>query len=396
MNLLKPARCAAVAAFAALAMVNPACAGMDALVMLKNLSPYKVDVSFPDSFKDCWNDTGAESDGRIDEYASYYQRSATSDRSYLPYLDLYQTTYNLRYLSVVPSVTMANTTQSLPAARDGEPVQHIAFRGEASASLFGRCKWQTSSRGFVVTLTDAKGVVRSKRHYVIADPSTSEWTLKRMKPFDENKSGPPTIQNTETEQEIMLGGGGRSSATEIALTAGLAAVTVVSIGQAGYQTYLAYQAVAQFNFWAVAQGGVQLTRLQLGKFLFVGGTHGSTKAGYLILEYGAKHLATNGAPRAISSLVTQGLVLYFSGTLDQSIKNPASLKHGQPDFSDTVVDFASPELYVNAGLKQDRSICVYHGYTLGITECRVVGIDLSVLPDGSIAFAPMPSVGSGG
>ncbi|TGP39470.1 hypothetical protein EN871_32605 [bacterium M00.F.Ca.ET.228.01.1.1] len=392
MKLLKSIRCAVLAAMSAMAISPAAHAGVDALVMVNNLSPYKVDVSFPTSFQDCWNDAGAEGDSNIADYYTSYLGKITSDSSYQPYLKLYQTTYNLPFLNQIPSTTMAGTTQSLPAAADGKPVQHIAFRGEASANLFAKCKLSTSSRGFVVTLTDANGVVKSRRHYVLTDPPDSEWTLTRMKPFDEQASGAPTLANTVPEKTILLGGGGRSSATEIALTAGMAILTVASIGQAGYELAIASRAISYLNSWALVEGRQYLT-LEVGSFLFGGGVRGGASLGFHWVQYGIRPIASYGN-RVILSTVTLGMLHFFSGSLDQSIAKPQDMQHFQPDF-EKVVDFSSPELYVNAGLKDDRSICAYQGSTFGITECRLVGIDLSVLPDGSLSFIPLPSVGGG-
>lgn len=392
MKPLRSIRRTALAVLSGLAIAPGAHAGVDALVTVNNLSPYKVDVSFPTSFQQCWNDTGAEGDSNISDYFTSYVSKITSDSSYQPYLKLYQTTYNLPFLNSIPSTTMAGTTQSLPPAADGKAIQHIAFRGEASANLFDKCKLSTSSRGFVVTLTDENGVVKSKRHYVLTDPPDSEWKLTRMKPFDEQASGAPTLTNTVAEQTILLGGGGRSSATEIALTAGMAILTVASIGQAGYELVIASRAISYLNSWALVQESGHFT-LEVGSFLFGGGIRGGAQLGFRYVQYGIKPIASYGN-RVILSSVTLGMLHFFSGSLDQSITKPEDVQHFQPDF-DKVVDFSSPEMYVNAGLKDDRSICAYQGSTFGITECRLIGIDLSVLPDGSLSFIPLPSVGGG-
>ncbi|WP_250438727.1 hypothetical protein [Caballeronia sp. AZ1_KS37] len=392
MKQLNSMRCAVLIALAGATVAPQAHAGVDALLMLNNLSPYKVDVSFPTSFQKCWHDAGADDDNNIADYYTSYISKITSDKSYQPYLQLYQSTYNLPFLNSIPSTTMAGTTQSLPPAADGKQIQHIAFRGEASASAGAGCKLRTSSRGFVVTLTDASGNVKSKRHYVLTDPPDSEWKLTRMKPYDESVSGAPTLDNTQPEQTIVLGGGGRSSATEIALTAGMAILTVASIGQAGYELVIASRAISYLNSWALVEGRRRLS-LEVGSFLFGGGVRGGAQLGFRYVHYGVQPIASLGN-RVILSSVTLGMLHFFSGSLDQSIKQPGDMQHFQPDF-EKVIDFSSPEMYVNAGLKDDRSICAYQGSTFGITECRLIGIDLSVLPDGSLSFTPLPSVGGG-
>src|SRR5690606_37222845 len=65
------------------------------------------------------------------------------------------------------------------------------------------------------------------------------------------------------------------------------------------------------------------------------------------------------------------------------------------DTSDLGLDFSNPVVMPNSGLPDKRSICVYQTGTLGITECRLVGVQLTILPNGSLAFMPLPSVGGG-
>ena len=84
----------------------------------------------------------------------------------------------------------------------------------------------------------------------------------------------------------------------------------------------------------------------------------------------------------------------------KSLKTSADGQPGSgPDYSQ-YIDYISQQiqgsgLVISTGMPDDRSICVYQGSTFGITECHTVGINLSILPDGSVSFIPLPSVGSG-
>jgi hypothetical protein len=400
MQIVKAVRKLMFAALAIGGLTPAAHAGTDTLVSFSNFSPYTVEVSFPPSFQECWHDDGADATaaGRIFEYRQNYIGEIASNDSYLPFLKLYKKTFNLADIGFVPTTSMVNARQAMAPARDGQPLQRIAFRGETSAEYFNdaalNCKTQISSRGFVVKMTDASGTVVSKRHYVITDPPESEWTLTRLAQIEAGSAFDltPKISSGVAEQTIMLGGGGRTSATEVVLSVGTVALTIASIGEAYVETKLARSIQAYWNYWREEVPGLART-FRVSEFMFGGGVK-YIGPGVSEITWGSKRI-TNYANRVITSTVSQGILYYYGGSLEQAAKKDTTISHFQPDFSPSVVDLKSPLLYVNAGLVKDRSVCILQGSTLGITECHLVGIELAVLPDGSISFVPLPSVGGG-
>ena len=371
-------------ALTALMVSAQAVAGTDTIVHFANLSPYTATVSFPAADADCWHDTGAEDDSRIAQYFDYYKRDAVSDKSYADFLKNFKKSYGIADFATVPSMTMSNTSMQLGAAGNGKPVQMGVFRGETSANLFDGCKDATSSRGFTVTLTDTDGTQLSTQRYLLQDPPGREWTLSRRK-----ADGSGALDTT-----LMLGSGGKASAIDIALTAGTAILTIVSIGSATAELIAARALYLEIAAELMAKYGVEAS-VSTGRWLFnyalVGGLRTTA---YGVVRYNVGYLNGVAARIVYTSLVDGALVIYDSVKND-SDPNNLGTETADPDYSQVGVDFASPSLVAQGGLPDDRSICVYQTDTLGIPECRLVGINLAIMPDGSIVFMPLPSVGSG-
>ncbi|WP_027210017.1 hypothetical protein [Burkholderia sp. WSM2232] len=364
--------------------------GTDAYVNFVNLSPYQATVSFPNEAKSCWYDTGADADGRIAEYQAYYRSNQVSNDSLTAYMKDFKGAYGIKDFATVPVADMNGTQQTMAPAKSKATASSVAFRGETSASLSDGCKTKTASRGFDVTLTDTTGKVVSKKRYQIDDPSTGAWTLSRMKDAD----------LTAVDQSIKLGSGGQAYPLEfadVAITAGLTYLTILSIGTAGPELWAArmmYTAV----FRQAGYSGLRLfgrTTWELGKFVFVGGLRTTAYGRVRAFEPGV--FSAKGT-QLVTLLLSDGVVGWGRVKIIETGKQPEPQyeETGDPDFAQLGVDLSSPLLMVNRGLPDNRSVCVYETKTLGFfSECRMVGMNLSIMPDGSLDYLPLPPVGSG-
>lgn len=366
------------------------------MVQFTNLSPYTAKVEFPSGNSDCWLNDGAQ-DGRVEEYFGYYRNSAVSAEGYRDFLDAYRDSTGIQDFNRVARYTMDNTSVRLTPAVVGEKAGTALFIGEPSASLFGGCKLATSSRGFNIALLDNNGAILSRQYYVLQDPPDSQWTLSRMRAADPKAK----------EATIMLGAGGHGDALEIAITAGITAITLVSLGTATAELL-------------AARAAVQAVLAEEAAFAAVVARVFQTTGGEVIMDSVYRRMFTyalEGGARIVGTAAEIGVANYVRGTASSIVTrllytalaggvvvvyqsnngpDPISLPRGATiNDGGVALDFSKPSLIVNAALPDDRSICIYQTGTLGITECRLVGISLTIMPDGSLAFMPLPSVGSG-
>jgi len=374
---------------AALALASPARAGMDTIVHFTNLSPYSATVDFRAGDGDCWHDDGGQ-DGRLEEYAGYYRRGAVSDRNYVDFLDAFKNATGITDLARVATRSMRGTSARLAPAVAGAKADGALFLGETSAALFGGCKLATSSRGFDVTLTAADGTRLTKQHYVLKDPPDGEWTLTR------SANGPLKASS------IVLGSGGHGDPVEIGITAGIAVLTIVTIGSATAELIAARAALIAASeelaiteaflaaAFEVAPRAVAPIWRQMFSYVMRGGLRVAADGA---AEVYIRSRAAGIAARLLYTALVDGVVVIYEAERD---RDPVKWPDGSAiDARDAEIDFGSPSLVANAALPDDRSICVYQTGTLGVTECRLVGIDLTIMPDGSLVFMPLPSVGGG-
>lgn len=413
-----------LALITSLAMVTPAMAGIDTLVQFTNLSPYQATIEFPQGESDCWHNT-PESDNRIKTYFDYYRRNAASAESYQNFLAAYKHASGIDDFSTIPTYSMANTSVTLVPAVAGNDAGTVLFKGETSAELFGGCKLATSSRGFRIKLTDSDGTELSHQKYVLTDPPDDRWTLSQMR-----ATSPKVVNNM-----ITLGSGGHGNPWEIGLAAATTALTVISVGQLAYSAVTAraaLQGALGREAATLASQSQTLAAMTTSQFL----EYASTSAGQAVVArvtqgvgtsaiqglwsrvftYALHGTAAVGASEgalvwavanyARNTVFRYGLQLAFFAVLDGTVIIAGSHDALEPavrmpdgtvfDAAAFDVDFESPSLVRNASLPADASICAHHTRTLGlVTECRVVGISLTIMPDGSLTFMPLPSVGYG-
>jgi hypothetical protein len=363
---------------------SSALAGTDTLVHFANLSPYQATVNFTGGDNSCWYDNGPE-DSRIAEYADYFKRNAVSDSSYKGMLTTFKSSFGIDDITTVPTVTMNNTTLALPAATSTKVSSGFA-QGETSAKLkllqSDNCKWVTSMRGFNVTLTGSDGKVLSSQHYVITDPPGDQWTLSRT-----NGNSLTSVQQT-----INLGSGGKANAVQIALTAGTVIVTVVSIGTAAPELALARGLIGRVaSLWSAEGLGMTF------RYVLVGGIRSSATAitGREVFKKGLTSGTTILARVLYTSLANGGLKVYQAQKDSSGKESLTPVTDLATAYKDIGTDFTTPTLAPVAGLPDSRSVCAYQTTTLGIDECRLVGLSVAIMPDGSLTFVPLPSVGSG-
>lgn len=374
-----------IAALTCAAIASPSFAGMDAMIQFTNLSPYKATVTFPERNSDCWHDLGAN-DGRMDSYFDYYRKGGVSDSGYAGYLQAYKDATGIQDLAMVPRQNMANTSATLAPAVVGAKVDTALFYGETSAALFEGCKLATSTRGFKVYLHGPDGSQLSSQHYIIQDPPDSQWTMSQM-------GGNGDIKR----KTITLGSGGHGNPWEIALTSAMVAITLVTIGTAGAEL--------------IAMRAALLEAAELEAILIAGdeAAVSTTPLWRLMLTYAwdGNMVATSSATLADIAVARSGTIaarlLYASiangvlGVIQHNVDGtPKALPAGSGASAyEGGIDFSTTTLMANGSLPDDRSICVYQTSTFGITECRLVGVNLTIMPNGSLVFVPMPGVGSG-
>lgn len=374
----------AAAVVAAAVGVN-AHAGIDTIVHFANLSPLNATVSFAPGDNTCWYDTSANDDGRIAEYYDYYRRAAVSSSTYTPYLNAFNNAYGITDLATIQTNPM-NTSVQLPAIANGSKVQMAIFQGETSANWKAGCKNATSSRGFDITLTDSSGTVVSTRHYVLSDPPGSQWRLMRM----------TAGSTTHVEQDMQIGSGGTGSPLEIAALVGTVVVTVVTIGTGGPEAVV-LRTVLTTTAREMARAPIKhLASGVLFYYVFTTGLD-HIMSGSNDVNWTANRLSTVDARIIYTSLVNGSFYVYRS---KENSGDPLSVEDGEvdpvTDFSSAGIDYTSPSITRLGAVPKGSSNCSYETATLGvITECRVVGIDLAIMPDGSLVHAPLPSVGSG-
>jgi hypothetical protein len=386
-----PALVALVTFVAAVTDAAPVLAGMDTIVHFTNLSPYTATVQFRAGDNECWYDDGAQ-DGRVEEYQGYYRRGAVSDAGYRDFLDAYKNATGIGDLADVKHHDMKDARVDLAPAVAGGTADTALFVGETSAALFGGCKLKTSRRGFDVTLTDEDGAQLSAQHYVLADPPDSEWTLTRTS----------SSTGGSNAASITLGAGGHGDPIEIAVTATIATLTLVTLGTATAELIAARAAVAAATqelaaaeaFLAYAFDYTPRVVNPLWRQMFSYAMRG----GLRVAANGAREVylrghATSIVARVFYTALVNGSIVIYEHFRD---KDPVKVPDGTViDARTAGIDFGSPSLLVNSALPDERSICIYQTDTLGITECRLVGIDLTIMPDGSMVFMPLPSVGGG-
>ncbi len=390
-------------------MSTQALAGMDTIINFANLSPYEVTVDFPSGDRYCWYDQLTSS--RLSEYKGYYRQNAVSNPKFADYLSAYKSAYGLRDLRDVPVRDMGgNASLTLAAAVSGQDVPVGMFAGETDAHLgwnpFSRdsCKDRDSWRGFNVTLRDDGGNIKSQHRYELTDPAGGAWTLQRTVPGDPGR----------TAQILTLGSGGQGDPWEIALVATTVVVTAVSLGSFGYQMWAARAAIAEGAalealLVEVASESSTTVVPNVWRQAF---NYAMTRGLSVVGDVGVAEFLTIARSAPITSVVlgsiTDGAVIFINSKR-QGNAQPIMLADGKEsgyfrvpdgsklDTSDLNMDFSNPVIAPNSGLPDvdDRSICVYQTGTVGITECRLVGIQLTVMPNGSLMFMPMPSVGGG-
>lgn len=384
-----------------------AMAGMDTIVQFANLSPYSATIEFPKGDGSCWYDD-KPSDARVWEYFDYFRRDAVSDSDYRGFLEAYKNAYGLTDFAQVPQLSMAGTSASLEPAVSGGRVQQAMFIGETDAHIelnpFGdsSCKDRESNRAFNVILHDVDGNPFIKHRYLLQDPPDGEWKLSRMDPTQ------PDIK----AQTLTLGSGGHGDPLEITLTAVTVVATVATLGYAGWQLYaaraIAFEAMStDAVVTAFIRGGSQNVATSFWRpyfrYLFTRGLSfaGRLSTGDYIATYASSPLAislydslADGAVVFAQANTSGGgkPILLDDGTDSGFVEVPPGTKI---DTTSLGLDFSNPMVIPNSGLPDQRSICVYQTGTLCITECRLVGIQLTILPNGSLAFMPLPSVGGG-
>lgn len=369
---------------------TPAFAGIDTVVQFTNLSPYTATVSFSPGDSECWYDD-APTDSRIAEYFEHYRNDAVSSAGYRGFLESFKAATGVTDFAAVPTQPMRDAHASLAPAVVGEKAARALFVGETSASLFDGCKLATSRRGFDLVLTDESQQVLSHQHFVLVDPPDDRWSLRQ------------SLVGAGKETSIQLGAGGHGDPLEIAFTAGAAILTVVTIG-AGVELILARAAVraavaelaAEEAFWSelleYAPRALSSTWRQMFSYALRGGLRVGQQG---VAEVYRRNIATGLVARILYAAMIEGSVVIYE-RLENGTESVPLPKGSKLDAESAGIDFSSPSLLANSGLPEERSICVYQTSTLGITECRVVGIDLTIMPDGSVVFMPLPSVGSGG
>ncbi|MCK9510251.1 MAG: hypothetical protein M0R28_03350 [Pigmentiphaga sp.] len=400
---------AGAAVLAALS-TGPAQAGMKVLTHFANLSPYTAKIEFPRGMQDCWNDTGAEYDRHdwwhqqtkgmdLHAYEESFRMDMVSPAGHEPYMKHFKGVYGISDLADLKTLSMDNTSISLPAGRAGEKVEMALIRGETSAGA--SCKFKKSSRGFVITLLDAQSQVISRNHYEIRDPAGGPWTLSRWSPED-----------PEVGELITLGSGGQGRPVEVGLATVGAVITVASLGSmaAEWQAVRAlYRRIPGFlqTTAHMARVSVATAEAHMMRNFFIGQRLATSRR--LTMNTGLRSIQEFATPHRTMPIqllltgVADGL-LYFARP-DPTVQemdnlvgmNTAELLEG---IADPEFEFEDPVLRLMAGLPEkigDRSICLIEGdvFQFGVRICDVVGITLDILPNGSLVVSPLPSVGDG-
>ncbi len=375
---------------ASLAIACSAQAGTDTVIHFTNFSPFSAKVDFAAGDGDCWHDRYTS---RTAEYLVTYARGYVWPEHLKDFLDAYQEATGIRDFGLVPSHDMAGTTHTLRPAVTGAKVSSVVFAGETSAELFAGCKFATSKRAFTVQLSDDAGRTLSTQRYLLEDPPSSDWRLSRMRSDNRNAA----------DQTIGLGSGGTFLVSK-AFPASLN-ITHVPLGPAStdivalikrYQIWLgaaeqkALGTALAGIFPAEGRRGVVKEWLQRAfAFVFDGGAR-SAEAGD-VASFSAGVDSTLDAPTYYAAQVFGSYTMYA--------RNPNGAPQRVPDgtrlSADQLgVDFGNPMLLSNVTMSgSDQSICVYATNTIVLSECRTVGISLTIMPNGSLVFLPMPYAG---
>lgn len=394
---------AGAAVLAALS-AGPAQAGMKVLTHFANLSPYTAKIEFPRGMQDCWNDLGAEYDRHswwdrqtkgmdLHAYEESFRMDYVHPKGHGAYLKYFKDVYGISDIADLKTLSMNNTSISLPAGRTGEKVEMALFRGEAAAgvSVLGVCKFKKSSRGFVITLLDAQNQVMSRNHYEIRNPPDGAWTLSRWSPED-----------PEVGELITLGTGGQGRPLEIGITTVAVVATVASAGMMRAEVMKACAfmpstsiARAQAAKWGVPWDPRFTKEAAMRGFALMG--RWTSKGPTMVRWYKTMPI----------QLLLTGV---FDGALYYSRPDPAvpegneliavSVEELLQTAADPDFEYEESVLTLASGLPEkagDRSICLIEGdiYQLGVRICDVVGITLEILPNGSVVVSPLPSVGDG-
>ncbi|MCK9511554.1 MAG: hypothetical protein M0R28_10035 [Pigmentiphaga sp.] len=73
---------------------------------------------------------------------------------------------------------------------------------------------------------------------------------------------------------------------------------------------------------------------------------------------------------------------------------PVPLPYGtRLDAAEVGIDFSTPTLLANPALSSRTDLCAYRTSGVIPHECRLAGLSLTILPDGSLVFMPLPAAG---
>ncbi|MGB3290397.1 MAG: hypothetical protein WBA83_14085 [Burkholderiaceae bacterium] len=395
-----------ISACTALAMSSQAVAGMDTLVQFANLSPFSASIEFPAGDSRCWYDDAA-SYSNVSAYFGHYLNGRVSHSAYSDYLGAFKEAYGVKNLDDVPRSAMKGTYTLKPAVA-GAKVPLAQFIGETDAHIElnpfseSSCKNRESNRAFNIVLRDGNGNQLGKHRYLLQDPPDGAWKLSRSQPGNPSKH----------VQTLRLGSGGQGNPIEIGVTAGVVVLTVATLGYGAIQYQAARIAArkmaesATFMSSILSETGGTVVKVGARHFFHYALTRGlSFSAGATVGDY-VSVVASGPLARVLYAGLVGGTVI-FTQTKTTGSAKPIPLPDGTDsdmfrvpdgqtiDPSDLNIDFSNPAVAANSALPDERSICVYQTGTLGITECRLVGIQLTIMPNGSLMFAPLPSVGGG-
>ncbi|GAB5098174.1 hypothetical protein [Caballeronia sp. HLA56] len=354
-------------------------AGTDVLLHFANLSQYTATVTFTPSDSTCWYDT--VTDKRIDNYVDFYTRVSVSDTSFVEPLLRFKSAFGALSLGAASIVDMSSAPLALASASTGR-VNSVFVRGETSAALTltsNNCKGKTSSRGFNILLKNDSGRVVSAQRYVLSDPPDGAWTLSRTNPDNPanilgvitlGSAGEYSLSNdlTDLKQILPFSDGGANRYLKRVLTR----ETVSELSQ---------DAPDRLALYYVFVGESKQRHLTLDQFVAfrINQEKDSTQSSdllYGVLAKGELHLKairkdTNGHQAVVA------------------VPDPAAA-YAQMGLSDTTSRLTRVD-----GPEVRASICAHFEGTLGLSECRVAGVSLSIMPGGALVASPLPTVGFG-
>jgi len=377
---------------ASFALSGQASAGLDTAIHFTNLSPYTAIIDFREGDGSCWNDV--VTDDRVGEYLQNYFWNYVGAESRIPYLQAFRLATGITDLTSLPLASMAGTFARLAPAMPGAKAASAVFTGETSAALFEGCKFATATRGFSITLEAPDGVRLSHWRYVLEDPATGQWRLNRMR------------QNASaiTEATIALGDAGTPIPGRM-LNDDATAFPLIALGTASVAPLL-----QRADVLASTDEDAALKTVTAGVFPTTG-KHGAVEPRlqrmYTYVMEGGKRPSgpNNGIGDALyvrgGEAPVADVTLYlaqFDGIVQMyqrdSESRPVPLPAGtRLDAEEVGIDFSSPSLLANPALSSRTDLCAYRTSGVVPHECRLAGLSLSILPDGSLVFMPLPAAG---